>query len=157
MITSLGSNTASLTIGTKQMLNMKVQKNQSVAIGDDTVLHVTNIDKLNDEVELNLVIGDKSFTFTMVIGKTVPLIVDVQLNFKTINTVGMEYALLGFDAPRRIKIVGSWVGNAKNPGDDIHMKLACMTDASLVYYASMNIKSPLEHELFNRFKDTVKV
>ena len=135
---------------------MKVQKNQSVAIGDDTVLHVTNIDKLNDEVELNLVIGDKSFTFTMVIGKTVPLIVDVQLAFKTINTVGVEYVMLGFDAPRRIKIVGSWVGKAKHPDDDIHMKLAGMSHSSIIYYASMNIKSPLEHELFNRLRDTIE-
>ena len=141
------------------MLNIKTQKNQSILIGDTHSLKVNKIDTLNDEVLLTLTDTScnppKVNDFTMVIGNDIPLLPDVKLAFITIGRDGVEYALLGFGAPRGIKIIGDWKKGDSDPGPASLDKLNDMHDESLVYYASMYAKTPLEIALFNRLKKCI--
>jgi len=155
------------------MLIINTQVNQSIDIGDVIQLTVLGIDKLNNEVRLSakskgnilfkknsgVVVNSNGFTisngFTMITGNDINIIPHVKLYFVSIKKEGVEYVVLGFDAPRSIIIRGTW-----NDFDTVNTtdskKLSRLHDASLVYYASINAKTPLEIELFNRFKKTVR-
>lgn len=142
------------------MLNINTQVNFPINIGENMSLTVLNIDKANEQVLMS--ISDNSVQpiavreFTMEVGKDVHLCEDVQLYCRVIEKIGMEYVILSFDAPRSIIIRGSWNKDViDNKNIDDTKKLAKMHDTSLVYYASTNAKTPLEIELFNRFKKTV--
>ena len=120
-------------------------------------MKVLNIDACNDEIQIQLTTsfstsGDDVTQFTMTIGKRIWVIDDVRLNFITINTVGITYAMLGFEAPRDIKICGSWQSGNKKHAKLGRKALSQMNASTLVYYASNNVKSALEHELLARLK-----
>ena len=139
---------------------MKIQKNQTVFIGDNHSLRVVKIDVMNDEVQLQLTNDDfdpeRVNDFTMQIGNNAQLTHDVRVSFKTINEVGVQYIMLGFDAPRKIKIIGDWKTGNRDSGPANREKLSRMAASSLLYYASNNAQSALEHELVSRLKSMLK-
>ncbi len=141
------------------MLNVNTQKGQSIYIGDNHVLKLKTFNE--DEMEIHICEGDVTVidnweTFCIGAGKSVSICHAVGLQYVGSGHTGVDYAILGFTAPRHIRILGEWKTGNIDPGPADRAKLSQMTDASLVYYASMNAKTPLEHELMNRFKKRLR-
>lgn len=141
------------------MLNMNTQKKQSIFIGVNYMLTLDHFDE--DCIQLTLTTDggqheDCVQKFTVMASEGKSICPDVNVHFHGLGNNGHPYAILAFDAPRHINIKGEWQNFNRGPGPADRAKLSQMSDASLVYYASMNAKTPLEHELMNRFKRCMK-
>lgn len=100
------------------MLKITVQRKQVVHLKNEALLtkyylEVLYIDKLNDEVRLRQTGNDVDHDFTMTIGDEKMLDEDTKLHFNSIGRYksdvrDVEYAALGFDAPRHVRIQGEW-------------------------------------------------
>ena len=133
------------------MLNINTQLGQSIFIGDKHTLTLNSY--TDDELNLTLVNNDDpsdSVTFTLGACEDMWIVPHVVLHYIGNGSSGVRYAILGFDAPRHIRIKGEWQNFNSEPGPANRTKLRKMTDKSLMYYANMNAKTALEHELLSR-------
>ena len=140
------------------MLNMKTQVNQSIFIGSSHTLRLESFDENFMRVKVSRD-GDRFDvyeTYTISASGSETVCPEVELHYLGIGSSGYQYAILGFDAPGSINIKGEWQNFNRDPGPLTRAKLSQMSDATLVYYASINAKSALEHELFNRFRKRIQ-
>jgi sRNA-binding carbon storage regulator CsrA len=142
------------------MLHVHTQKGQTVYIGDHTQILLDHFDEycINFTLITNASSPDEVITtHTISAGEVAPIADNVSVCFMGTTNDGHACATLGFEAPRHIKIKGIWQKESKDSTKANKDKLSKMTDASLIFYTSMNAETALEWEMLDRLKKLTKV
>lgn len=129
------------------MLLINAKRNQTIRIGGDYRLTVHAIDE--DNFTATLVHGHRDKPplrchkrNTVKVGVAFDVTRDVVATVTRINAGREPSVALGFDAPRRIKIRGEWMGQRTHKTD--YVKLKAMPPAELIATAQKEATTDLE-------------